>query len=97
MEMVLSVGVDVFLITMMLALAAFGLAIIFGLVGVINMGHGAMLTLGAYFAWWTTSVAGLPFPIAVILAALGVGLIGLVWPEFAVTGHAAPGVCGLSR
>ena len=84
MEMVLSVGVDVFLITMMLALAAFGLAIIFGLVGVINMGHGAMLTLGAYFAWWTTSVAGVPFPIAVILAALGVALIGLVWEHVVI-------------
>ena len=40
-------------ITLVLALAAFGLAIIFGLIGVINLGHGAMLTLGAYFTWAT--------------------------------------------
>ena len=44
----------------MLALAAFGLAIIYGLIGVINMGHGAMLTLGAYFTWWLTR-HGVPF------------------------------------
>ena len=72
-----SVAIDATLITLVLALAAFGLAIIFGLVGVINMGHGAMLTLGAYFAWWGVSVLGLPFPLAVLLATLGVALIGL--------------------
>lgn len=73
----LAVAVDALSITLVLALAAFGLAIIFGLIGVINLGHGAMLTLGAYFTWATTS-AGVPFLPAVIIAALGVGLIGLV-------------------
>ncbi|MDR9439181.1 MAG: branched-chain amino acid ABC transporter permease [Halomonas sp.] len=72
-----SVAIDATLLTLVLALAAFGLAIIFGLVGVINMGHGAMLTLGAYFAWWGVSVLGLPFPLAVLLATLGVALVGL--------------------
>ena len=56
----LTVGIDALSITLVLALAAFGLAIIFGLIGVINLGHGAMLTLGAYFTWATTS-AGVPF------------------------------------
>lgn len=73
----LAVAVDALSITLVLALAAFGLAIIFGLIGVINLGHGAMLTLGAYFVWATTA-AGVPFLLAVIIAALGVGLIGLV-------------------
>ena len=54
-----------------------GLAVIFGLIGVINLGHGAMLTLGAYFMWWATS-HGVPFVPAVLLAAVGVGLIGLL-------------------
>jgi urea transport system permease protein len=73
----LAVAVDAVSITLVLALAAFGLAIIFGLIGVINLGHGAMLTLGAYFTWATTA-AGVPFLLAVVIAALGVGLIGLV-------------------
>lgn len=73
----LSVGIDAVSITLVLALAAFGLAIIFGLIGVINLGHGAMLTLGAYFTWASTS-AGVPFLLAVAIAALGVGLIGLL-------------------
>lgn len=77
METILSVLVDATLITLVLALAAFGLAIIYGLIGVINMGHGAMLTLGAYFTWATTT-AGVPFILAVILAALGVAIVGLL-------------------
>ena len=60
-----------------LMLAASGLAVIFGLIGVINMGHGAMMTLGAYFTWAATQ-AGIPFPLAVILAASGVGLVGFL-------------------
>lgn len=77
MHMIISVAVDATLITMVLALAAFGLAIIYGLVGVVNMGHGAMLTLGAYLTWAATS-AGVPFFLAVPLAGVGVGLIGLL-------------------
>jgi urea transport system permease protein len=77
MILALDVVVDAVSITLVLALAAFGLAIIFGLIGVINLGHGAMLTLGAYFTWACTS-AGVPFILAVIVAAIGVGLIGLV-------------------
>ncbi len=76
METAVSVVVDATLITLILALAAFGLAIIYGLVGVINMGHGAFLTLGAYLTWAATT-AGVPFVPAVLLAALGVGLVGL--------------------
>ena len=77
METAISVVVDATLITLVLALAAFGLAIIYGLIGVINMGHGAFLTLGAYLTWAATT-AGVPFIPAVLLAALGVGLVGLV-------------------
>jgi branched-subunit amino acid ABC-type transport system permease component len=77
MEMAISVVVDATLITLVLALAAFGLAIIYGLIGVINMGHGAFLTLGAYLTWAATT-AGVSFIPAVLLAALGVGLVGLV-------------------
>jgi urea transport system permease protein len=83
METIISVLVDATLITLVLALAAFGLAIIYGLIGVINMGHGAMLTLGAYFTWATTT-AGVPFILAVILAALGVAIVGLLFEHIII-------------
>lgn len=80
---IFSIGVDLVLITMTLALAAFGLAIIYGLVGVINMGHGAMLTLGAYLTWQAT-VWQVPFPLAVLFAACGVGVIGLIFEHLVI-------------
>lgn len=83
MDVAASVVLDATLITLILALAAFGLAIIYGLIGVINMGHGALLTLGAYLTWAATS-AGAPFLLAVILASIGVGLIGLLLEHFLV-------------
>ncbi len=83
MSLVISVVLDSALITFILALAALGLAIIFGMIGVINMGHGAMLTLGAYLTWWTTS-AGIPFVLAVLIAAGIVGVIGLAFEHFII-------------
>jgi urea transport system permease protein len=74
---IIGVAIDSVLITLILSLAASGLAVVFGLIGVINMGHGAMLTLGAYLTWASTS-AGLPFIVAVPLAALGVAVVGLL-------------------
>ena len=67
----LSVLIDAGLLTLTLALASLGLAIIFGLIGVINMGHGAMLTLGAYLVWACLG-AGIPFVAAALLAGAGV-------------------------
>jgi urea transport system permease protein len=76
MSTALSVLVDSTLITFVFALAALGLAVVFGLTGVINMGHGAMLTLGAYFTWFATTHR-VPFVAAVLVAGAGVGVIGL--------------------
>ena len=80
---IIDVLIDATVITLILMLAASGLAVIFGLIGVINMGHGAMMTLGAYFTWATTSM-GVPFPLAVIIAAVGVGLVGLLLEHFLI-------------
>lgn len=77
MSIIVSVLFDAALLTLTLALAALGLAVIYGLMGVINMGHGAMLTLGAYLTWAATS-RGIPFVFSVLLAALIVGVIGLL-------------------
>jgi urea transport system permease protein len=79
----LSVLVDATLITFVFALAALGLAVVFGLIGVINMGHGAMLTLGAYFTWFATT-SSVPFLPSILLAAAGVAVIGLALEHFVI-------------
>ena len=79
----IGISIDVFLITATLALAAFGLAIVYGLVGVINMGHGAMLTLGAYLTWYFISL-NIPFFLCIIFSGIGVALVGITLEHFII-------------
>ena len=58
-----------------LAVLALGLAIVFGLLGVLNIAHGELIMLGAYSAWVAQS-AGLPFLAAIPLALVACGLLG---------------------
>ena len=59
------------------ALLSLGLAIIFGLLNVINFAHGALYMMGAFAAWMLFNYAGIGFWPALILAPLGVGLVGI--------------------
>lgn len=66
-------GISLFSI---LALMALGLAIVFGLMGVINMAHGELMTLGAYTTYFTSvlfaeympRLMAIFLPVAIILA-----------------------------
>src|SRR6202043_2779704 len=58
----------------LLILIAVGLSLIFGLLGIINVAHGAFFALGAYFAFTLQARFGWP---AVWLAPLGVGAVGM--------------------
>jgi branched-chain amino acid transport system permease protein len=43
---------------LLLFLVASGLTLVFGIMGVINLAHGAFTMLGAYLAWWLTGLIG---------------------------------------
>ncbi|WP_114912999.1 branched-chain amino acid ABC transporter permease [Acidibrevibacterium fodinaquatile] len=58
------------------ALLALGFTLIFGILGVINFAHGGFYVLGGYFAYAAVSDAGMPYPIAVLLAVIGTGVLG---------------------
>ncbi len=60
-----------------LILAAIGLAIIFGMMGVINMAHGELMMIGAYVTAFSM-YAGIPWPIAIVLAGIGAGIAGMI-------------------
>ena len=61
------------------ALLSLGLAIIFGLLNVVNFAHGAQYMLGAFAAWMALHYWGVGYWWALILAPLAVGLFGLVF------------------
>ena len=59
------------------ALVALGFVVIYKATGVINFAQGALLLLGAYFTYAFTDQAGLPFPLAVLLAVVACALVGV--------------------
>ncbi len=66
-----------FSVVAILVIAAIGLAIIFGVAGVINMAHGEMIMVGAYTAAVVGKLGGNTF-LAIPVAFVVVGLLGLL-------------------
>lgn len=60
------------------ALLSLGLAVIFGLLGVVNFAHGAFYMLGAYAAWIALDRFGINYWFALVLAPLAVAILGIV-------------------
>jgi branched-chain amino acid transport system permease protein len=60
------------------ALMSLGLAIIFGLLHVVNFAHGAQYMIGAFVAWAILEYLGLSYWWALLIAPLAVGAVGLV-------------------
>ena len=60
------------------ALLSLGLAVIFGLLGVVNFAHGAFYMLGAYATWMLFDFLGLNYWAALVLSPLLVGLLGVI-------------------
>src|SRR5438876_4135628 len=64
------------------ALMAIGLALIFGILRLINFAHGELLMIGPYFVL-VLSLLGVPFGVAVVLALLLAGATGIVMERLA--------------
>lgn len=60
-----------------LILSSIGLAVIFGMMNIINMAHGEFIMLGAYI-FTISALAGIPFIVSVLIAVLGVTVFGIL-------------------
>lgn len=60
------------------AILSLGLAVIFGLLNVINFAHGALFMLGAVLTWMGMNYLELNYWAMIVLAPLAVGLVGIV-------------------
>jgi len=61
------------------ALLSLGLAIIFGLLDVVNFAHGAQYMLGAFVAWMAMQYLHINYWWALILTPLAVGILGMIF------------------
>jgi len=60
------------------AILSLGLAVIFGLLNVINFAHGALFMLGALITWMAMSYLGVNYWVMLIASPLVVGVLGVV-------------------
>jgi branched-chain amino acid transport system permease protein len=60
------------------AMLSMGLAIIFGMLNIINFAHGALFMMGAFAAWMLLQYAGIGYFPSLILAPLIIGVFGVV-------------------
>ncbi|WP_449257382.1 branched-chain amino acid ABC transporter permease [Bosea sp. (in: a-proteobacteria)] len=59
------------------AILSLGLAVIFGLLNIINFAHGAQYMMGAFVAWMALNYLGLNYWFALVLAPVVVGAVGV--------------------
>ncbi|WP_416759776.1 branched-chain amino acid ABC transporter permease [Roseateles sp. So40a] len=60
------------------AMLSLGLAVIFGMLNIINFAHGALYMMGAFLAWMGLEYLGINYWAMLLLAPLIVGVFGLV-------------------
>ena len=60
------------------AILSLGLAVIFGLLNVINFAHGALFMMGAVLTWMAMTYLGINYWLMLVLAPLVVGVFGIV-------------------
>lgn len=64
-------------LSLMLAIVAIGLTLVFGFMEVLNAAHGAFWMIGAYLTWWTSSVTG-SFWLSIVVVFVGMVVLGSV-------------------
>jgi branched-chain amino acid transport system permease protein len=60
------------------AMLSLGLAVIFGMLNIINFAHGALFMMGAFVSWMLLNYVGIGYFPALILSPLIVGIFGLI-------------------
>src|SRR6478735_2793670 len=60
------------------ALLSLGLAVIFGMLNIINFAHGALYMMGAFVAYFLLSLGGINYWWALLIAPVIVGIFGMI-------------------
>jgi branched-subunit amino acid ABC-type transport system permease component len=82
-SLLLTQAINVVYEVLILAMLVLGLAVVMGLLNVLNIAHGEFVMLGAYAAY-IAQKAGLPYLVAVPAAAMVCGMIGVVVERFLI-------------
>jgi len=67
------------------AMLSLGLAVIFGLLNIVNMAHGAQFMMGAFAAWMLLAWGGIGYWWALLLAPLIVAVLGVIMEKLFIS------------
>ena len=67
------------------AMLSLGLAVIFGMLNIINFAHGALFMMGAFASWMLLEYAGIGYFPSLILAPLIIGVFGVVLEKLVIS------------
>ena len=70
---------------------AFGMVLVFSILGILNWAHGQFYMLGAFVVYYAITAAGIPFPISLLVSGIVVGGLGVAVEKLVVERLTAPG------
>jgi branched-chain amino acid transport system permease protein len=70
---------------------AFGMVLVFSILGILNWAHGQFYMFGAIVVYYAVSSAGIPFPLSLLISAAVVGGLGMLVEKFIIERVNVPG------
>jgi len=63
---------------------AFGMVLVFSILGILNWAHGQFYMLGAFGVYYAFTAAGIPFPVSLLISGVLVGGVGMLVEKFII-------------
>ncbi len=70
---------------------AFGMVLVFSILGILNWAHGQFYMLGAFVVYYAVTAAGIPFPLSLLISGVIVGGLGMVVEKVIIERLTGPG------
>ena len=63
---------------------AFGMVLVFSILGILNWAHGSIYMLGAFVVYYAVTAGGIPFPISMLISAVVIGGLGILMQKLII-------------
>jgi branched-chain amino acid transport system permease protein len=71
---------------------AFGMVLVFSILGILNWTHGQFYMLGAFVVYYAVTAAGIPFPISILISGGVIGGLGMLVGKYVIERVNVPGI-----
>jgi branched-chain amino acid transport system permease protein len=71
---------------------AFGMVLVFSILGILNWTHGQFYMLGAFVVYYAVTAAGIPFPLSILISGAVIGGLGMLVERYIIERVNMPGL-----